>query len=155
MDIDFEELAALVELLKNAEFSEFRYERGDMRLVVRRGAPGSTDAFDDRPRQALALSPAARAVPAAPVSLNVPDGAVTVTAPLLGTFYRRPKPGEAPFVQVGDRVERDTVLCIVEVMKLMNSVHADQIGTVVAIHAEEGDLVEFGAPLISILPDAR
>ncbi|MFT3817242.1 MAG: acetyl-CoA carboxylase biotin carboxyl carrier protein [Rubrivivax sp.] len=157
MDIDLEELASLIELLKEADFSEFRYERGDTRLLVRRGELGVSQAFGDRPRTTQTPAPpAAPATPLAlkPVSHAVPEGAVTVTAPLLGTLYRRPKPGEAPFVQVGDRVEADTVLCIVEVMKLMNSVHAGQVGTVVAIHAEDGELVEFGAALFSIQPDA-
>jgi acetyl-CoA carboxylase biotin carboxyl carrier protein len=158
MDIDLEELASLIELLKEADFSEFRYERGDTRLLVRRGEPAAAEAFGDRPRTtATATPPAAASTLAArqPASRVVPEGAVTVTAPLLGTFYRRPKPGEPPFVQVGDRVEADTVVCIVEVMKLMNSVHAGQAGSVVAIHADDGELVEFGATLVSIQPDAR
>lgn len=69
---------------------------------------------------------------------------------MLGTFYTAPKPGERPFVQVGDVIERDSVLCIIEVMKLMNSVHAEYSGTVVAVHANDGDLVEFGQPLFSV-----
>lgn len=157
MDIDLEELASLIELLKEADFSEFRYERGETRLLVRRGELGPAEAFEARGR---AAAPAAVPGPAAPTAAKapaaaVPAGAVTVAAPLLGTFYRRPKPGEAPFVEVGDRVEADTVLGIVEVMKLMNSVHAGQAGTVVAIHAGDGELVEFGAALVSLLPDAR
>jgi len=160
MDIDLEELASLIELLKEADFAEFRYERGDTRLLVRRGELGAVEAFDDRPRTVTASAPVATTTraesrPAESAAPVVPEGAVAVTAPLLGTFYRRPKPGDAPFVQVGDRVEADTVLCIVEVMKLMNSVHAGQAGTVVAIHADDGDLVEFGAALVSLLPDAH
>jgi len=158
MDIDLEELASLIELLKEADFSEFRYERGQTRLLVRRGEPGPADGFDAGPRPAVAAaaaSSAAASTPAKAAAPLVPAGAVTVAAPLLGTFYRRPKPGEAPFVEVGDRVDADTVLGIVEVMKLMNSVHAGQAGTVVAIHAGDGELVEFGAALVSILPDAR
>jgi acetyl-CoA carboxylase biotin carboxyl carrier protein len=81
-------------------------------------------------------------------------GAHVVAAPLLGTFYPRPKPGEPPFVQVGDRVEADTVLCIVEGMTLMNSVHAGRAGTIAAVHAQEGALVEFGQPLFSIVDAA-
>jgi acetyl-CoA carboxylase biotin carboxyl carrier protein len=158
MDIDLEELASLIELLKEADFSEFRYERGETRLLVRRGELGPTDGFNARPRPATAPAAApgsAAAAPAKAAAPVIPEGAVTVAAPLLGTFYRRPKPGEAPFVEVGDRVEADTVLGIVEVMKLMNSVHAGQAGTVVAVHAGDGELVEFGAALVSLLPDAR
>lgn len=69
---------------------------------------------------------------------------------MLGTFYAAPKPGEPAFVALGDAVGPDAVVCIVEVMKLMNSVHADISGTIVAIHAENGELVEFGQPLFSI-----
>ncbi|MFN7399037.1 MAG: acetyl-CoA carboxylase biotin carboxyl carrier protein [Sandaracinobacter sp.] len=76
-----------------------------------------------------------------------------VAAPSLGTFYRAPKPGEAPFVSVGSRVAAGDPLCLVEVMKLFTTVNAPIGGTVVAIHAVDGDLVEFGQPLLSIDPD--
>lgn len=159
MDIDLEELAAMVELLKGAEFSEFRYEKGDMRVLISRGGVAAGDvaaptAAPLKPSVALPVaSPAPQA--AAPRSVSAtppPEGAEVVTAPLLGSFYARPKPGEAPFVKVGDRVEAGTILCIVEVMKLMNSVAADRCGVIVAIHAEDGQLVEFGQPLFSIAP---
>lgn len=158
MDIDLEELAAMVELLKAAEFSEFRYEKGDLRIVIRRG--GAAPADDPAPVASSSAPPAAapgpslqRKTAAPPIqAAAVPEGADVVTAPLLGTFYARPKPGEAPYVQVGDRVEPDTVLCIVEVMKLMNSVHAGRSGVLAAVHAQDGQLVEFGQPLFSIVP---
>jgi acetyl-CoA carboxylase biotin carboxyl carrier protein len=164
MDIDFAELASLVALLKEADFSEFRYEKGDVRINVRRGALDDNDSTP-APRVAADASgpvaaPAPVARPAAPASLpavasaQTVAGALAVKAPMLGTFYASPKPGEPAFVQVGDRVGTDTVLCIVEVMKLMNSVHAGVRGTVVAVHANNGDLVEFGQTLFSIQEDA-
>jgi acetyl-CoA carboxylase biotin carboxyl carrier protein len=73
---------------------------------------------------------------------------------MLGTFYRSPKPGDAPFVEVGDKVETDSVVGIVEVMKLMNSVAAGVAGEVTAVHAQNGDLVEFDQPLFSVRPIA-
>lgn len=76
-----------------------------------------------------------------------------VTAPSLGTFYRAPKPGEAPFVGPGAKVAAGDPLCLVEVMKLFTTVDAPVAGRVVAIHAEDGDLVEFGQLLVSIDPD--
>lgn len=165
MDIDLEELACVVDLLKTAEFSEFRYEKGDVRLIVRRGPLAPQPLEADVPARAVeptvraplttvqsAGSAPAPAVPQQPAELAA--GTVQVTAPLLGTFYGRPKPGEAPFVRVGDRVERDTVLCIVEVMKLMNSVCAGRAGVVADIHAADNQLVEFGQALFSIVPDA-
>jgi acetyl-CoA carboxylase biotin carboxyl carrier protein len=164
MDIDLEELAAMVELLKTAEFSEFRYEKGDLHIVIRRGdVSPDHDAGVARPpvipsappadRPATSERGAGRSPSRSPVQVTAPvEGADVVTAPLLGTFYARAKPGEAPFVKVGDKVEPDTVLCIVEVMKLMNSVHAGRSGVIAAIHAEDGQLVEFGQALFSIVP---
>ena len=157
MDIDLEELAAMVEILKQADFSEWRYEKGDLRIVVRRGSvspevevPHAASAPVAKLADRAAGSPQSES--RAPVIL--PESTEQVSAPLLGTFYSRPKPGEPPFVKLGDRVEPDTVLCIVEVMKLMNSVHAGCSGVVVAIYAEDGQLVEFGEPLFSIAPGA-
>lgn len=161
MDIDFTELAALVALLKEADFSEFRYEKGEVRISVRRGepqepAPGPVvPPVPARPGAAAPASPAAIAAPrpaAAPGQAVA--GALVVKAPMLGTFYASPKPGEPAFVQVGDRVEPGTVLCIVEVMKLMNSVCAGVHGVVVAAHASDGELVEFGQVLFSLREDA-
>jgi acetyl-CoA carboxylase biotin carboxyl carrier protein len=74
-----------------------------------------------------------------------------VIAPLLGTFYSTPKPGDAAFVKIGDRVTADTVVCIVEVMKLMNSVTAGVAGVIAAVHVRDGDLVEHGQPLFTVV----
>lgn len=161
MDIDLEELATMVELLKEAEFTEFRYEKGDMRLVISRGAV--TANYETTPAGVLGKPAVASASASAPAlqptkassvvaEPAVHEGAEVVQAPLLGTFYACPKPGEPPFVRVGDRVEARTVLCIVEVMKLMNSVEAGCSGVIAAVHAEDGQLVEFGQSLFSIIP---
>lgn len=177
MTIDIEELAAVVRLLKDAEFSEFHYTRGETQLLVRRGDLSATPpmpAVMSAPvaaQAALTMPPHVQTAAAAPVQVAAPaplsSSAVraesaaaapsqtgpsgqAVPAPLLGTFYSAPKPGEAPFVRLGDRVTADTVLCIVEVMKLMNSVTAGIDGVVTATHARDGDLVEHGQPLFTI-----
>jgi acetyl-CoA carboxylase biotin carboxylase subunit len=149
VDIDLEELAALVELLRDADFSEFRYENGDVRIVVRRGQVigTPTDQAPAPPTPAPASPTRARPAPTTAIRAAAPEpgpGETVVTAPLLGTFYGAPKPGEPPFVKVGDRVGPASVLCIVEVMKLMTSVTAGAEGVVAAVHATDGDLVEFG-----------
>lgn len=77
----------------------------------------------------------------------------TVLAPSLGLFWRSPKPGAPPFVEVGDRVDVDSTVCIVEVMKLMNHVKAGCAGVVETVHAENGEMVEYGQPLITIAPE--
>lgn len=163
MDIELEELAAIVELIKGAEFSEFRYEKGDLRVVIKRGEwtrddDEASSARASRPQTSAGHSTAAPIKPLPPShvkTIEVPHDATPVNAPLLGTFYQRPKPGAESFVAIGDVVEADTVVCIVEVMKLMNSVVAGSRGVVAAIHANDGDLVEFGQQLFSLSPVAE
>ena len=75
-----------------------------------------------------------------------------IVAPMLGTFYRAPAPGAAPFVEVGSTVEPDTIVCIIEVMKMMNSVHAGFAGTIAEVYVENGEPVEYGAPLFRVEP---
>ena len=81
------------------------------------------------------------------------DGLVTVPSPMLGTFYRAESPGAAPFVEVGSTVGPDTIVCIIEVMKMMNSVPAGIAGKVVEVCAGNGELVEYGEPLLHVAPD--
>jgi acetyl-CoA carboxylase biotin carboxyl carrier protein len=78
------------------------------------------------------------------------ETAGAITAPMLGTFYRASAPGEQPFVEVGDEVSPNTVVCLIEVMKMMNSVEAGVAGTIVEVCAENAQLVEFGAPLFRV-----
>ena len=159
MTIDLEELAAVIRLLKEAEFSEFSYAKGDVSLVVRRGdAPVAAAPFAVAPPPPAPVAAPQPSPSAAPRPANPPAPAaaledvagVKVRAPLLGTFYSTPKPGEPPFVRVGDRVGPDTVVCIVEVMKLMNSVSAGVSGVIAAIHARDGELVEFDQLLFTV-----
>jgi len=91
---------------------------------------------------------------ASAVAAPILDGSLhTVSSPMLGTFYRSQAPGAAPFVDVGTRVESDTIVCLIEVMKMMNSVPAGVVGTVVEVCAENAQLVEDGAPLFQVRPD--
>jgi acetyl-CoA carboxylase biotin carboxyl carrier protein len=163
MDLDLEELAAVIELLDKADFTDFRYEKGDLRIAVRRGGPPLDDGRPSAPAQPVAASttqPAAAGaqralspqVPTTTAPVVPEDGIVLVRSGMLGSFYRSPKPGDPPFVEIGDKVEVDSVVCIVEVMKLMNSVPAGVAGEITAVHAQNGDLVEFGQPLFSVRP---
>jgi len=78
---------------------------------------------------------------------------VSIPAPMIGTFYRAEAPGAQPFVEVGARVEATTVVCLIEVMKMMNSVHAGVSGTIVEICVENAELVEYGTPLFQVQPE--
>lgn len=163
MDVDLEELAAIVELLDKAGFTEFRFDKGDLHILVRRGdlpaepAPAAPPAAMPESARVNAAAPASSSAQAAKpsplASVDVAEdeeGAEIVRAPMLGTFYRSPKPGEPPFVQVGDKVDTGAVVCIVEVMKLMNSVRAGVSGQVVKVFATDGQLVEFDQPLFAV-----
>ena len=97
-----------------------------------------------------AAAPAA-AAPAAPAALVDPDaGLHIVKSPIVGTYYGSPSPGAAPFVAVGDRVEKGQVICIVEAMKLMNEIESDAAGEIVKCFVTNGQPIEFGQPLFSI-----
>jgi len=84
--------------------------------------------------------------------LDAANGALTIESPMLGTFYRAEGPGQEPFVKVGDEVSLDTTVCIIEVMKMMNSVPAGVTGTIVEICPHNAELVEYGAPLFRVEP---
>jgi acetyl-CoA carboxylase biotin carboxyl carrier protein len=141
---DIQEIMRLVEA---SGFDELLLETAGTKLTLRRGGA--------IPLAAPAVTPVAVAAPAgvvvpAPVAAPVVADGTAVESPMLGTFYRAPKPGAAPFVEVGSAVEADTVIGIVEVMKLMNTVRAGVRGTVTAVVARDGALVEYGETLIRV-----
>jgi acetyl-CoA carboxylase biotin carboxyl carrier protein len=157
MSLSNEDVLQILALLDASGFDELRVETSDYKLHLRRSIPAN-----EPPIAPAAASPpaavesAVAASPPAAVEAVVASGAAAnhhaVTAPMLGTFYGAPQPGAAPFVTVGATVNDDTVIGIVEVMKLMNSICAGASGTVVEIVAKDGDLVEFGDVLVRIAP---
>ncbi len=142
------DLLEALDQLAGTEFHEVDLRVGGARLRVARG-PAATAAA---PLPAAAAAPA----PAAPEDDGSADAAAsgleTVTAPMVGTFYRRPRPEAEAFVSVGDRVRKGQVLCIIEAMKLMNNIEAEQSGEVVEIVPEDGSAVQFGDRLFEIRP---
>jgi acetyl-CoA carboxylase biotin carboxyl carrier protein len=157
------DVAQITRLLEDSSFDEMTLELDGLKLTLRRqGVAGSPaplvpsepsvpPAPPSRPSQPASpsLKSAAEAAPA--VESAAQDlTAQNVTAPLLGTFYRAPKPGAQPFIEVGSRVEEDTIIGIIEVMKLMNTVRAGTRGTVVDILAQDGALVEYGEVLVRV-----
>jgi acetyl-CoA carboxylase biotin carboxyl carrier protein len=106
-----------------------------------------------RDGEASVTSSPADAEPVPVVATRAPaDDSVAIDSPMLGTFYSAEAPGEPPFVEVGSTVEADTIVCIIEVMKMMNSVPAGVVGTIVEVCNENGQLVEYGAPLFRVEP---
>jgi acetyl-CoA carboxylase biotin carboxyl carrier protein len=163
------DVAEIMRLLEQSSFDELTLEMEGIKLSLRRGAAAerSDGAGASAPTSATAASstlaptaPSAARAPAAaaPAAPGVPAQAPIATdpnvqdvvAPLLGTFYRAPKPGAPPFVEVGATVEADTVVAIIEVMKLMNTVRAGVRGKVVEILPVDGALVEYGETLLRV-----
>jgi acetyl-CoA carboxylase biotin carboxyl carrier protein len=152
------EVADILQALEASGFDTLDLEMQGVKLQLRRN--GAAPAAAARAAAPAPLSvrhdaqaQAARHAPAMPAPVEVPPGTTVVPAPLLGIFYRAPKPGEPPFVEVGSRVEPGTIIGIIEVMKLMNSVRAGLRGEVVAIPARNGELVEFGEALLFVRAD--
>lgn len=148
MSLSARDLDEIMQLFERSGFAEMKLEAGELKLHLRKhGAALAT------PATALPAPPASSSpAPAAQAAALPPPapGEVDVPSPLLGIFYRAPKPGEAPFVEIGQQVEEDTVIGIIEVMKLMNSARAGVRGEIVAIHAANAELVEYDQPLIRI-----
>ena len=151
MSLTAKDVEEIMKLLESSSFDRLNLEVDGMKIELERsGAPA-------RPRTAPATpdAPAAPAAPAVKAAAAVrEEGLVEINAPLLGIFYRAPKPGEPPFVDVGSRVDTETVIGIVEVMKLMNSVAAGVTGEIVEIVGANGELVEHGEVLMLVRPEA-
>lgn len=149
------EIKALVELFERSTLTELVLERGETRLLLKRQVPGG-------PVQAsMSTSNHPAAAPVKPVDVSAPPPVreepppgYVIKAPLVGTFFRRPSPDEAPYVEVGTRVETGNTLCLIEAMKVMNEVRAERAGSVKEILIEDGKPVEYGQPLMVIEPSA-
>jgi acetyl-CoA carboxylase biotin carboxyl carrier protein len=152
------DVAEIMRLIEQSGFDELTLEIDGIKLSLRRNAPAENSAGPSAPGATLvaleeAASPASTP-PSAPTSKVAPatvdPNVHDVPSPLLGTFYRSPKPGAPPFVEVGAQVEQDTVVAIIEVMKLMNTVRAGVRGTVSEILVADGALAEYGDTLMRV-----
>ena len=151
MTLTAKDVSAILQVLEDSSFDELSLEMDGVKLTLRRGEAGVGETAAPRPA-APAPSPEPRTKPpkAAPAAAPADPNAVDVPSPMLGVFYRAPKPGEPPFVEVGAAVEADTIIGIIEVMKLMNTVRAGVRGAVTEILAENGALVEFDQTLLRV-----
>ncbi len=157
--VDLAEIERILAFMTDHGLEELDYERGGLHVRLKRQSP--TGAAAAAP---LAVSSAPRALAAGkPGPVETASGAAvaaepsagdlrTVKSPIVGTFYASPSPDAPPFVKVGDVVTRGQVLCIVEAMKLMNEIEADQAGEIVRCLVENGQPVEYGQPLFALRP---
>ena len=152
--MDLKEIKAIIDLMKKNSLAEFELEQKDFKIKLKRGVNGPAEGDDTAfyaARQAVmahAPLPVAPA-PAAPVAVT---NETEVKSPMIGTFYRSPAPDAAHYVDVGVEVGPDTVVCIIEAMKVMNEIKAECRGVITAIVAENTKPVEFGQTLFRIRP---
>ncbi len=158
MELTHDDVRKILQIVDEAgHLDELELVHGDLRIHLRRHAAAAeaprAGAAPARPAEParVAAAPAAAAPKPAPAQA-APEGMVAVRAPMLGTFYRAPAPGEKAFVEVEQRVKADDTVCLIEVMKLFNSIKAGVDGKVVQILADNGALVEYNQVLVVIEP---
>jgi len=150
--VDLRKVKTLIDLVQQSGIAELEITEGEEKVRISRGVTGAQQAA--AVSQVVALpqagaAPTAAGVPAAPAAgeaAPAPEGHV-IRSPMVGTFYRTSAPGAKAFVEVGQAVKAGETLCIIEAMKLLNEIEADQDGTVKAILVENGQPVEYGEPL--------
>jgi acetyl-CoA carboxylase biotin carboxyl carrier protein len=166
--MDFSEIEKILALVREHELAEFELERDGLKLRVRKA--GAIPTFHSTPMPPMApigmLPQPAQVVPAStPQPVAAPVAGVDPTAdettmelavvksPIVGTFYRSPEPGAPAFVEIGQRVKKDQVLCIIEAMKLMNEITSEYDGEIVSAYVENGKPVQYGERLFAIKTD--
>jgi acetyl-CoA carboxylase biotin carboxyl carrier protein len=162
--MDLKEIKNIVELMTRNGLTEFDWDKGDQKLRIKRGpetpavvtsvAPAALPvAIPPMMMNPVAAAAAAPAPGAAPGAAPAPDPTTReIVAPMVGTFYRSPSPDSPPYIEVGKEITPDTVVCIIEAMKVMNEIKAEIAGTITEVLAESGKPVEFGKPLFRVKP---
>jgi acetyl-CoA carboxylase biotin carboxyl carrier protein len=168
--LTFEQIKELIELVAERHLQGLEVERSGFRLKIDGQAAAQPAVYASAPaagentaaappppaplpsRPSAAATPPAAAAPAAAEKPGHAPGTHILTSPIVGTFYRSPSPDSSPFVEVGSRVKKGQVLCIIEAMKLMNEIECDVDGVIAEIYPQNAQPVEFGEPLFAIAP---
>lgn len=169
--LKIQEIRELIKLIDDSSINEFKYEQNGAKVLLRKnGASSGTVQVPQAAEPAPAPAPEKSAVPAepqkaeaqqkAPAETESPAPAAEdtgnlhkITSPMVGTFYESPSPDAEPYVQKGDKVKNESVVCIVEAMKLMNEIEAEIDGEIVEVLVENGQLVEYGQDLFLVKPE--
>ena len=149
---DLDKVRNLIELMKEHELTEVDLEEGDQKIRLCRGGAGEIRLA--APAMAAALAPSAAPTLAVAANAVAPVGdsasIVVVKSPMVGTFYARPNPNAEPFAKVGAHVNPESVICIIEAMKVFNEIQAEVRGRIVAVLVDDESPVEFGKPLFKV-----
>ena len=152
--MDLKDIKAIIDLMKKNSITEFELERQDSKIRLKRGLNGGTPVVQyDEPPLTIA-APVLATVGTAPAVIAQPvaTGEIDIKSPMIGTFYRAPSPEAGNYADIGTEVNADTVVCIIEAMKVMNEIKSEVKGVVTQILVENGKPVEFGQPLFKVRP---
>ena len=154
--MDIKEIKAVIDLMRKNSLAEFEYEKDGTKIRIRRGPNGEPQIFTTSHPSAPSLhsipQPQSPQAPSTPAPAPAPVLLPSIHSPMVGTFYAAPAPDSPAYVDVGTVVNAETVVCIIEAMKVMNEIKAELSGTITEILAESGKPVEFGKPLFRIRP---
>jgi len=153
--VDLKDIKAIIDLMKKNSISEFELEKQDFKIKLKRGGNGGGVAMISDETQVLTYSQPA-GLPAVATATTAPVPPVStekeIKSPMIGTFYRAPSPEAVPYIEVGTEVNPDSIVCIIEAMKVMNEIKAEQRGVITQILIDNAKPVEFGQPLFKIQP---
>jgi acetyl-CoA carboxylase biotin carboxyl carrier protein len=154
--VDLKDIKAIIDLMKKNAISEFELERQDFKIKLKRGGGGATGPVHYEEITASYPPPVVVQQATSPLAGALPAGAsgseLEIKSPMVGTFYRAPSPESVSYVEVGTEVNPDTVVCIIEAMKVMNEIKAEIKGVITQILVENAKPIEFGQPLFKIRP---
>lgn len=161
MDV-YEKIKELVEMMQDFDLTEIEIKDGEKEIKLRKGNPHGAREIVSLPQaNPIAFAGAAQPLQANPTADSAATGdaaavpekdpnVIEFKSPMVGTFYRAPSPESPPYVTEGDKVNKDTVLCIIEAMKVMNEIKTEMTGEIMEILVENGEAVEFGQPLFLV-----
>jgi acetyl-CoA carboxylase biotin carboxyl carrier protein len=154
--VDLKDIKAIIDLMKKNSVTEFELEKQDFKIRLKRGANGGpATVYEETPVVAYVPPPPPVAVVPAAAPAPAPAPATPeqeIKSPMIGTFYRAPSPESAPYIEVGGEVNPETVVCIIEAMKVMNEIKAETKGVITQVLVENAKPVEFGQPLFKLRP---
>ena len=152
--MDLKDIKAIIDLMKKNSITEFELERQDSKIKLKRGLNGGPAVqYDESAMVSAAPTIQVAGIPPATVAQPVATGEIDIKSPMIGTFYRAPSPEAGNYAEVGTEVNADTVVCIIEAMKVMNEIKSEVKGIITQVLVENGKPVEFGQPLFKVRPN--
>lgn len=156
MSMELKDIQNLIKFVAKSGASEVKLEMEDIKITIKTGSEKTETTFLQQAPMGMQQMPMAPVAPVAEAvsvdKVEETSNLIEITSPIIGTFYRKPSPDKPMFVEVGDVVSEDTVVCIIEAMKLFNEIESEVSGKVVKILVEDGTPVEFGQPLYLVDP---